>query len=326
MTAITSVRFKEEIEHNLSIMNKTLSEGRAVDQGFIDIFKKDIADLTELQTKEKIDTATSAPVITQLTKSINESADKLKSIVKGIFKITSEPTGLVAAGLQNAGEIAKRYTAENEAHIKAGFEALNQGGISVRKVAGDGHCMFRAMIAKILIDNQRQKKNTKSKILTLAERAAKSKTYSDETKEIAKKVINSLNPKKNQSALEILQNPEQSNLLVHFLRLIAVDGLRNNKGATFRETFDQMLQNDEMTAEDYYADMSSMAKATYGNQPEINELEKALKMKFEILGLGSLGRKTATLPPKKDLTPGKIFLLHNPTSPAHYDLAEVPMA
>ncbi len=329
MSSVTSAHFKREIEYNLSIMEKTFSEGREIDQGFFKIFQEDITQLAALQTKEKIEPAVSTPVIKELNDRLQKNTLKLQEIVKGIFKpIEANNTALVASSLLNAGEIA--LTQSNEI-LKAGFEVLNQNGLQVRKVAPDGHCQLRSIAAKILIDNQRQKKKSKSKLLTLAEAAVKNETYTAETKEIAKKVVAGLNPKKNQSALEILQNQELSDLLVQFLRLIAVEGLRKNKS----ETFTQMLERDGIPFEQYCKDMTSMPLAKFGGQPEIMELEKALKTPLQFLDLSILGKgkqlsastgtnETMKVLTKEELTPGKTFILYNPTG-LHYDLAEIPV-
>lgn len=298
MTKINVNRIKNEIEYNLSIMEESLSKGIKVDAGFLPIFQNDIESLGNHSYE------------TELNDRLQITAQKLYKVASGKLDIPEATIPLISPTAIPANEIP----AQSEGPRKQGLKVLSDNGIGLQKIRGDGHCLFRAIAAQSLFTSERTK--TPSSLFQLAQKVESSSNYDHRVRNTAQKVVSALSPQNNRSALATLSDSSSSNLLVEFLRLIAVHGMNKN----MNESLQNILIEEAGSVDEYLKDMSDMSKRAMGGQPEIIALEKALGSSLRVLQLHALGTGSEKLPEKGERPLGSTFLLY---TPGHYDLGRV---
>ena len=131
----------DEIVHNFGIMEETITKGRgyAIDLGFIEIFEKAINDLQKADyDKDKLKTL-------KARLAANENAIK-----------TSSPVGKIVS-------LSDFHSKLDEGYTKTGLEML-EPHFNFRKIAGDGHCFFRAIAQGIIDLGDEEKRNLFEKV------------------------------------------------------------------------------------------------------------------------------------------------------------------
>ena len=297
MSKIKPNQLRREIEYNLSIMEKSLKQGIKVDSGFLAIFQNDI---------EAIGNHAFAAT---LNERLQKDAEKLYKVASNTLNIPYTPRQLVSSAPISADKIAVHADSAEDKGLKLLFD----NGIGVRKIAGDGHCLFRAIATQSLLTAEKTK--SPSTLLRLAEKVISSPEYAPVIQATAKEVAALLK----HAHFDILNDAHSSDLLVQFLRMITTHGLQKNN----TPTIEAMIQAGGDTTESYLAKMADMSERSMGGQAEIIELEKELETPLRILSLDLLGQGSEKLPPKEEHILGNTFLLFTAGPPGHYDLAEV---
>lgn len=303
-----SPQFKE-INYNLDIMKKSLDEGKAVDIGFIEIFANDIAQIGDRKLQSELSSrlmVLSAKIydITERQLFPARSADAIRPLVGKETELKQ-----VAAEYKN-GQVKQR------------LEKLDATFI-MRPIAGDGHCLFRAITVGILeflqSSNAAVQKSFLEKIHSAVDRL-KTANPSLETKyKLVLELMNQLSSKK--TTLDAVLNERQtSDTFVDFLRDLAATYNEVEGG----EVFESVAVDAEGSKEAYLLAMRDMQSETpgLGGEPELIALMRTLDIELIEINIASVSVDT-TDPQSyidKANASGKLalFLLYRP---GHYDLA-----
>lgn len=300
----------DQIAHNLSIMKKTIDEGRGdqIDIGFIEILANDIAE--------------SAANKSELSASLQELSNRIyQAKEKVFFKPSPEiPSASTEEQRPLMGDavplktLADTYTPGN---VKKGLEMLDPL-FARRPILGDGHCLFRA-IAAFGIGSAKQmssrERNHSLRLLNQVVRDLDSPALSSIYPKFKKILIDVVQDKL--SFEDALKSEKTSNELVQFLRKLACEYTRKHGGAVFSSAVESL----GTTKEAYLDEMSSMEEAKQASQLEIQALASALGINIRVLDTVAIGRgekiysdhlRFAGRPGQDDL-----FLIHRP---GHFDL------
>ncbi len=259
----------------MQCMEKAQKNGCEVDKGFIEIFEDDLSGLRERGHNPR---------------QVFELRQRLESIATKIFsKIDAKQVQRPLMDKQSTlKSLAKTY---DSGDVKKGLETLDTQ-YKLRRIKGDGHCMFRAIAAGMLY----HLKNGK-----------------DINDAIPKELADFLAENKDASVESLIGNTRLSNKLVHILRKIAVRGTENNEGAINAAIVDYG------SYKNYKLKMVDMAKAEMGGNAELNVLADVLGLKFHILHASAIG-KGEPMDAEHHFIGGNgedISLLYRP---GHYDL------
>ena len=139
--AINKKEFYDQLTYNLDIMEHTIISGRAHDisLGFIEIFADEIKELENAGfDKAKIH---------ELSARLGADADRICTAIEHIFSpVNADAVRPLVGKSQTLASLAHELT---PGFTKLGLEALDKH-FSLKRVAGDGHCLFRAIAAGTL--------------------------------------------------------------------------------------------------------------------------------------------------------------------------------
>ncbi len=291
MSAINSTHLYNELAYNFDIMEKAIAEGHAkdIDIGFIEIFANDLQELSKITfDKSKIH---------GLTTRLNVAADRICEATSSVFSDVDPRSQRPLVGIkQPVSVLAKEL---NEGLTKTGLERLDPF-FTMRRIAGEGHCLFRAVAVGVLDYLEKVPNPLKDEFLTkLREQVAR---FEDESLTALYEDIQLVGQLPKEEAFKA------SDRLVAFLRQLACCYNRNSKN--------EVLQG--LISEDYLQEMSSMQKCQHGGEPELVALQNVLGLDLRVVDTAVIakGEQTAKsyLEAKKEET---VFLL---LSPIHYDI------
>lgn len=305
----------QEINYNLSILEKTLDSPRAkdLDLGFIEIFANDIQALQTCNFDKK---------------EIKEVSYRLHTIASRIYNISGKSllgsvdpdahrslVGKEKPLCELAGEFSPGY-------IKSGLDALSPH-FMLTPIAGDGHCLFRSIAAATLrwlqhaphCDQDRFFNHLDEQVRALSQA---SPSLAQQYRKI-QKLIRDLSEKR-VMVDEVLSQRSTSDTLVQFLRTLATSYNMQHGN----EVFEEECKLEAGSKERYGIDMVDMAKAQLGGEPELMALRKALGCAIVVVDALQIGKKELTVQKTLDelkVSQPVIALLYRP---GHYDLLTAP--
>jgi hypothetical protein len=321
MTIYNYKHFANEIQYNLDIMQKTISNGQgdAIDLGFIEIFRADIAELQQSSLAKK--------KINQLSSQLEESAVLLQAIWNNEFSACelttpTQPFYRPTLPPENKDSTKKTtprssVTSKKADYVSAGYQKLRESNsFFLRKIPGDGHCLFTSIA---FIDLYTAYKNESDpKLLTAALKYSKTRSkQARRLQKAARKVIKLLNKQSNQALhpRDLLLNKNNQEKIVCFLRLLSCHELRHTQHEN--EVLQSYLAVEGVTLEEYCTRMENMQEAAHGDEPELQALNQALNLELPVLDVQAIGKGEARLP--ADQETGTLYLLFRP---GHYDVAQ----
>ncbi len=314
MNPINSSDFRREIEYNLEIMEKTLQKNVAIDAGFFEIFQRDIEHLEAMSASNSKNRVEAKKITSTLNIRLQTNAARLQQITGKAFGFVEHVVPFLAANSVSPKEFIKNYSPSEHSLAIRGLTALDSAGYNVRKIKGDGHCLFRGIAAKDLIESARAQR--KSHVLVLAQKIVTAPgLYSDKLVKCARRAIEILEPITDEKSLIVLlQDQKSSDRLVKFLRNVAVDHQRRHidKFASFHE-------GEKGSFADHLNSMARMSLRQMGDQPEIVALQEALQMQLPVVNLRNLGGNQEIVQ-EGEAHQGSLQLLYD--GQIHYDLAE----
>jgi hypothetical protein len=309
MAELDNVAQFREISYNLDIVEKTLKTGKAVDIGFVEIFANDIAKLRDKKLQN------------QLSTRLTVIAAKIYDVTEGQFfpsRLADTARPLVGKAVE-LKQIAAEYT---DGKVKTRLEKLDSSFV-MKPIAGDGHCLFRAVAVGILEFLQKNNASIRESFLSRIHAVVEKFKATNPTLEIRfQEVLEILNDlsSKTKSLEEVLNNRQTSDILVSFLRELAVSYNEVEGGATFES--EAIVE--EGSKEAYLRKMKDMRSDTpaLGGEPELIALMRTLDI--ELINIDAASEIIDRTDPQNYLDRANkanklaLFLLHRP---GHYDLA-----
>ncbi len=289
-----------EIAYNLSIMEKAITrDGKAkeIDEGFIAIFRADLDNLKKQEDPSQLNKVQSLDL-------------RLESIAQKIFEAQSKISQYVSVSLplvdvrQPISSLMNGYEEKSDMHD--GLKSLSKH-YEFHRVKGDGHCLFRAVTAGLLLDNAKKVEEVflKSGLFEMADfqalRAPLQRLYNKEI-----------------TALSILQDLQISDLFVKAMRYLAVSEVEKagQKDDDFSSTITVESGKNFTT---YLHEMRSMEEKRYGGEPEINALKAIFQLNtLLIYDAASCGKNKTVIPPHIETLSEESFALLRRGE--HYDL------
>ena len=218
----------------------------------------------------------------------------------------------------------------DNASVNKGLQILHDGGYRVRRVRGNGQCLFSS-IATLLLTEERLTA-LRSQLPNLKDRAL----YGDlDPLSLIDTCLQMLHDGVSVEAL--LQNPQTNDRWVNFLRTIATNWLHKEiiqnpecqvqLAQAAREAIPELRQNDNdrEVCQIYLRRMASMTEPCYGGEPEIFALKSILGIDIHSIDVKTLGSLTSqaavdsSLPQIADLS--DIWLLYHGS---HFDPLYLP--
>jgi len=336
----------EEINHNLATLSNTLErldrdlknpQGKhleAVDLGFIEIFKNDIAQLKA--------SGFDAKKVDALDERLQILAEKMGLIATKILSLSEQDRMHKQDDVNQFNDVVvplirpqtslKEVAKDFDGDLKAGLEALDST-YDVCQIRGDGHCLFRAIAAALVraftFGDQDTKDSMISHLDALEMRLTRSPYISGDYFNSFRKLI------KEENLNEIMNSPSQSDFAVDFLRRLASAVNYDTVEDSAEDRADMTLTQEALarrfaSLEDYLNDMVDMKRGSggeiaLGGAPELIALGNALGIEFAVLGVKETGKQNS--PFVTHIKPevraeSTIDLLFRP---GHYDLA-IPKA
>jgi len=217
-------------------------------------------------------------------------------------------------------ELTKRAETYSAGHVKMGLIRLNNL-LVMRQIRGDGHCLFRSVLATILEKLLALPNSVKDAKLKKLQRTCETfkKASLDESFAFFKTTVDQA-AASHRSFNDIVCDEVTSDKLVAFLREIVCEHNRHVKN----DVLDSFVAVTGKSKDEYLEEMMSMTKAAYGDQPEVFALSALFDLNISIVDVAAYGKNTD--PDKKDQAFCKIhahegmielFLLYRPN---HYDL------
>lgn len=315
MNTVNYSHFADEVQYNLDIMKETIASGKGsdIDPGFLAIFRADIATLRKSSIAKNR--------VRVLSKQLQNSGAKLKKIWNKEIKTKEikQPAPIEFFAAYTPTEVEKTLsTSARTDAVAAGYNTLAQSGqYLVRKIPGDGHCLFTSVAAIDLYSAQRM--GMEPKLLTTAKRIAEDETLDNELLKTAATMVADLLSRQvsDNEAFDpkaILADVPSRTHIIQFLRSLACHELRQD---TTNETLDQYLAANGTTRHAHLASMEDIRRRAHGDEPELHAMRHALDLELPVIDLQTLGIEQTTLPENHEQ--GKLWLLFRP---GHYDVAE----
>jgi hypothetical protein len=280
------------------VLERSVNNNKTPDLGFIEIFANDIQILRDENfPQDKI-----AP----LTRQLEKVADKMTDASQSAFRDVKVP---LMRPQQDLGEVAVEYM--NQSEVGKGLLTLSEQ-YDVCRIKGDGHCLFRAAGAGYLREllgsgNQNE----------LLEKLQKSiNDFPGLEKEVDR--LKGLWPQlkeKNLDVDRVMNDKEQSDAIVQFLRKAVAEWLKKNK----TEAFEAMALSYGFDSLDAY--LESVKKKELGGEAELIALSNILGARLHVLDALQISRGREIGDPSSYIGPddagATLNLLYRP---GHYDI------
>lgn len=228
----------EELHYNMQIMQETLDRGIAVDAGFLEIFRNGANELALSRRESR----------------------SIKSKIVNLNTYLNQVSRPVIEKAVSAEEFAERFSSEK---IQKGIRLL--GCRSIRKIRGDGHCLFRAFASGLLEVHRNASKQQRRKLRRIFLKLS--------NPEIVQIVTGLLDKKK--GIEQVLEDSYASGRLVELMRNLAVKEIE-----THSDLYSHFI--DDQSVEDYCKRMQSMKLATYGGELELAVLAKIFHTNIQV--------------------------------------------
>ena len=278
--SITNINtFYSDLYKNIKDMEDTLKDRpKTVDRdycGFIQILNND---LNELRSSNFDKTK-----IGELSSKLELASDRVYELASLTFEnVNANDVRPLVGRKKHISTIAKEL---KEGPEKNGLDKLHPF-FKMRSIAGDGHCLFRAigvgLIDYVNTSSKRDRTIFLSKISNIDLRAFLQKPKKDAYKE--------------------------SDMLVAMLRRLAVDDMEDSTNEVLKE----------ITTPEYLKEMSDMSKCAHGGEPELVAISNIFGLDFRVVD-SIVVAKNQKLPQEylEGKTNKTVFLLH---TPIHYDI------
>lgn len=300
----------EEIEYNLSLLDASIAQhAKNIDFEFINIFSGAIATLPSKNLADK----------TLLEQKLHEVASKL-------FELQGSPLKLLP-GIDQKRPLAD--TPQPIEHLIGQYDAgpIKNGLMRIQEqfthyvpIAGDGHCLFRAIAHEFLSFFTQAAPQQIGTCIQNLEATIQSFNYPTITTKYDR-FLGALKQfgESGESVTEAMQREEFSNSLVAFLRILAATYTFKKRS----ETFNQILAEQQITAVQYFQKIAGMNHKEMGDQVELIALSKSLSCIYiEVLDVKMIGNGAALYNAHTSYgdsnAPCKITLLYRS---GHYDIA-----
>lgn len=283
MSAINPTVSYQDLYKNLKDMEDTLqNRPHLVDRDyacFIEILTTDLDDLRKTNfDKSKIH---------ELTARLEQTADRIYTLA--FASPDSSPPRPPIGPVQPISDLSNELS---PGLTKSGLEKLDTH-FSLRRIKGDGHCLFRACVVGLLDYIATLQNDKKEKYITYLQQ--NSATCIDEIKAIL------LMPK-GEAYL-------QSDTLVAYLRKLACSQMQKS---------DNEVLKANILSEQYLKDMADMKKLEHGGEPELVALREALVLDLRVVDAVVIGKQQQTAESYlENPAANTVFLLH---TPMHYDI------
>jgi len=193
------------------------------------------------------------------------------------------------------------------------------------KIKGEGHCLFRAMAAGILYRHSQLDEGAKGLFVErlIRVRDGLGRAISEENWScLMNAFFECDSPSK---ALEIMNNPSQSDALVVVMRKLAVERLKQAQGNA-SDPFSHFELNAaelHMTPQEYLRDMEDFSKNMYGYNMEKSVLQDVFHVDVPVYHIPELGREGSAVEvrPLERASFGLIYDCDRDGSNGHYNLA-----
>lgn len=295
MASINSNDLYVSLMRNFADMEKTIADGRAqdIDLGFIEIFIQDIKELEGAGfDKSKIHALSER--LSSAADRICEATSFLQSTVK------ADAVRPLVGKEQRMSDLAKAMSAGD---TKRGLEALDEH-YTLKRVAGDGHCLFRAIAAGTLDYLNALPPPEQERFMQRLQA-----TVDGLKDEKLSGLFRAIQVVRGISKEESLNTKKTSELLVEFLRNLACAYNKNSSN--------EVLQG--LISEKYLESMCDMAKKEHGGEPELIALRNTLGLDLRVVDAIAVGKgQVEAASYKENRQPHTVFLLY---TPAHYDIA-----
>ena len=280
MSAINPAVSYQDLNLNLKDLEDTLqNRPHLVDRDYACFIEILANDLQELQ-KTNFDNSK----IHALTARLEQTADRIYAVV---FKDNHSRPKI--GPVQQISDVA---TQMSQGLTKSGLEELNPL-FMLRRIAGDGHCLFRACAVGLL------------DYLSTLQSAQKH----DYIVSLQKHSPDCIEEIKNLLLLPKEEAYQQSEVLVAYLRKLACSQMQKS---------DNEVLKANILSEEYLKNMASMQKGEHGGEPELVALGQALELDLRVVDAIVIGKAQQTAASYLQAPAANtVFLLH---TPMHYDI------
>jgi hypothetical protein len=301
--------FAKDIEENLKVLATSISCKKKIDPEFLKILQKDISMLSKAYDKRNV--AHDSHVWSEVYRMnirLQEAAarmhglasDSLSGASSGTFEgqcpqVSSLKDTDVVVPLVGAIDRPMVLASDTPCVANKGLQALQDRGYNIRKVRGNGHCLFSSMAAHLL---------TNERLVALKQRLLNMKEQGLLGSVDFEALINTcLQKLSSGSSVEgLLQDEQMYRSWVQLLRTISVNWWRKTiheeaeDKVLFAHAARESLQelspqlSDDEVCDMYLQKMELLSEAKYGGAPEMYALEKALGITLHMIDVKGLGR------------------------------------
>lgn len=260
------------------VMEETLERGDKIDEGFIEIFNNDLEELRHSDLSKR--------KITNLTGRFERISGTLFEVSEFYENLSDEDKNIgrkLMGNLTPLSSLAEKYPDESKTGIGLSIIAHDY---NFRKIAGDGHCLFRSAGASLLDylkeAGEEERKAILDKLLETV-RDLDDDNLTEEHQRFLALIDFIINEA--YTVEEIMQTPDSSDLIVQFFRRLVTEYNKIHAN----EVFESEAKLAFGSVEGYNSKMVDMKERVMGGNAEIDALARSLNVDIHILNPFQIG-------------------------------------